>query len=77
MIKTAATIVACAAMFGFISPVQGQVASIATGVSAVSMCDGEKKKDKKEVEKPSESAGLLTMCDGDKKKDKETQKPAE
>lgn len=76
MFKTAASIVACAAVLGFTIPVNGQMTSIATDISAVDLCKGDKKKDK-DVEKPSESTEIMTMCKGDKKKDKDGDKPAE
>lgn len=76
MLKTTASIITCAAVLGFINPAQGQFTSIATSVSTVDMCDGDKKKDK-DVEKPSESNEILTLCDGDKKKDKDVEKPSE
>lgn len=77
MLKTAASIVACAAVLVFVAPLQGQSTLTSADTVAGEMCKGDKKKDK-DVEKPSESDTLLSMCEkGEKKKKRGEEKPAE
>ena len=76
MIKTLASLIACAALAGFVAPAQAQT-GLAWADTAVlgegcegGKCTGDKKKDQEETSQATNCKG--DKCEGGKKKDQDT-----